>query len=179
MSIFSRKRCKLQSANCGSETPSRQKAESANFPEKNSRRLRNLSQKTRKGQISKKLASKSKKLELNCTNLELNSKRTRSDHAKKPDPSVSSGLKVKNKTIRVLLDSRSSGHLLFIIKGAVNTFPLWCEVGCHTVLGTLNGTFVTDRVGDIEISFVEYLASKKVHLQPDIVEYPGRPSANV
>ncbi len=40
--------------------------------------------------------------------------------------------------------------------------------------GTSNGTFVTDRVGNIEISFVEYsasLASKKVHLQPDIVEY--------
>jgi hypothetical protein len=44
--------------------------------------------------------------------------------------------------------------------------------------GTSNGTFVTDRVVDIEISFVEYLASKKVHLQPDIVE-PGRPSAKV
>jgi hypothetical protein len=29
-------------------------------------------------------------------------------------------------------------------------------------------------VGNIEISFVEYLASKKVCLQPDIVEYsPG------
>ncbi len=29
-------------------------------------------------------------------------------------------------------------------------------------------------MGDIEISFVEYSASKKVHLQPDIVEYgPG------
>jgi hypothetical protein len=29
-------------------------------------------------------------------------------------------------------------------------------------------------VGDIEISFVEYSASKKVRLQPDIVEYsPG------
>jgi hypothetical protein len=40
--------------------------------------------------------------------------------------------------------------------------------------GTSNGTFVTDRVGDIEISFVEYLASKKVRLQPDIVEsIPG------
>jgi hypothetical protein len=40
--------------------------------------------------------------------------------------------------------------------------------------GTSNGTFVTDRVGDIEISFVECSASKKVHLQPDIVEYsPG------
>jgi hypothetical protein len=40
--------------------------------------------------------------------------------------------------------------------------------------GTSNSTFVTDKVGDIEISFVEYLASKKVYLQPDIVEYsPG------
>jgi hypothetical protein len=37
--------------------------------------------------------------------------------------------------------------------------------------GTCNGTFVTDKVGDIEISFVEYSSSKKVHLQPDIVEY--------
>ncbi len=36
---------------------------------------------------------------------------------------------------------------------------------------TSNGTFVTDRVGDIEISFVEYSASKKVCLQLDIVEY--------
>jgi hypothetical protein len=40
--------------------------------------------------------------------------------------------------------------------------------------GTSNGTFVTDRVGDIEISFVDYSARKKVRLQPDIVEYsPG------
>jgi hypothetical protein len=40
--------------------------------------------------------------------------------------------------------------------------------------GTSNGTFVTDRVGDIEISSVEYSARKKVCLQPDIVEYgPG------
>ncbi len=37
-----------------------------------------------------------------------------------------------------------------------------------------NNTFVTDTVGDIEISFVEYLAREKVHLQPDFVEYsPG------
>jgi hypothetical protein len=40
--------------------------------------------------------------------------------------------------------------------------------------GTSNGTFVTDKVGDIEISFVEYSARKKVHLQLTIVEYsPG------
>jgi hypothetical protein len=37
--------------------------------------------------------------------------------------------------------------------------------------GTSNGTFITDKVGDIEISFVEYSASKKVRLKPDIVEY--------
>ncbi len=37
--------------------------------------------------------------------------------------------------------------------------------------GTSNGTFVTDKVGDIEISFVEYSASKKVPLPPDLVEY--------
>jgi hypothetical protein len=40
--------------------------------------------------------------------------------------------------------------------------------------GTSNGTIITDRVGNIAISFVEYSASKKVRLQPDIVEYsPG------
>jgi hypothetical protein len=113
MSLLSEKRCKLQSANCKNEKPSCQKAERADVPENKSRGQRNLSQKSRKGQIPKKLASKLKKLELNCTNLELNSKKTLSGCAKTPDPSVSSGLKVKNKTIRVLLDSGSSRDLLF------------------------------------------------------------------
>jgi hypothetical protein len=93
MSIFSEKRCKLRSANCGTDKPSCQKAESANFLEKNSYRPRKLSQKLRKG---KKIASKSERIGINCTNLELNSKQTRSDHTKTPDPSISSGLKVKN-----------------------------------------------------------------------------------
>jgi hypothetical protein len=110
MSIFSEKRCKWRSAN------SCQQAERANFLEVNSRGLRNLSQKSRKGRILKKLASKLKKLELNSTNLELNSKKTRSDRAKTPNPGISSGLKVKNKTIGVLLDSGSSGDLLFYEK---------------------------------------------------------------
>jgi hypothetical protein len=118
MSIFSRKRYKLRSTNLGNEKPSRQMAERANFLEENSRRSRSPSQKSRKGQIPKKLASKSKKLELNCTNLELNRNKTRSDCAKTPDQSVSSGLYVKNKTIRVLLDSGSSGDLLFMKKGS-------------------------------------------------------------
>jgi hypothetical protein len=40
--------------------------------------------------------------------------------------------------------------------------------------GTSNGTFVTGKVCDIEISFVEYSTSKEVCLQPNIVQYsPG------
>jgi hypothetical protein len=37
---------------------------------------------------------------------------------------------------------------------------------------TSNGTFKTKKVGEVKHSFVEYSASKKVHLRPDIVEYP-------
>jgi hypothetical protein len=119
-----KKRCKLRSVSLGNEKPSCQKAERANFPEENTRGSRSLSQKSRKGRIPKKVAPKSKQLELNSTNLMLNSKITRSDCAKMPNPSVSSKLYVKNKTIRVLLDSGSSGDLLFMKKGPVNASPL-------------------------------------------------------
>jgi hypothetical protein len=88
------------------------KVENANFPEENTRGSRSISQKMIKGWIPKKLVPKLKKLELNCTNLELKSKKTCSDCTKTPDLSVSSGLKVRNKTIRVLLDSGSSGDIL-------------------------------------------------------------------
>ncbi len=40
----------------------------------------------RKGRLPKKSASKLKRLELNSTNLELKSKKTHSDCAKRPDP---------------------------------------------------------------------------------------------
>jgi hypothetical protein len=100
-------------------------------------------------------------------------KKTRSDRTKMPGLSISSGLKVKNKTIRVLLDSGSSGNLLYMKKGSSKRISVVKRVVPQS-LGTSNGTFVTDKVGDIEISFMEYLASKKVCLQPDIVEYsPG------
>jgi hypothetical protein len=65
MSIFKRKRCKLQSASLGNERPSHQKAERANFLQENTRGSQNLSEKLRKGWIPKKLAPKLKKLELN------------------------------------------------------------------------------------------------------------------
>ncbi len=111
-----------------------------------------------------------KKLELNHNNLELKSKKTCLDCTKKPDPSVHSGPNIKNKTIRVLLDSGSSGDLLFMKKGSRKRIFVVKQVVPQS-WGTSNGTFVTDKVGDIEISFVEYLASNKVCLQLDIVEY--------
>jgi hypothetical protein len=169
MSIFSRKRCKLRSTNLGNEKPSGQKARRANFLEENTRGSRSPSEKSRKGQIPKKLASKLKKLELNCTSLKLNSKKTHSDCTKMPDPSISSGLYVKNKTIRVLLDSGSSGDLLFMNKGSSKCISVVKRVVPQS-WGTSNGTFVTDRVSSIEISFVEYSASKKVHLQASNVQ---------
>jgi hypothetical protein len=79
----------------------------------------------------------------------------------------------KNKIIRVLLDSGSSGDLLFMKKGSSKCIFVVKRVVPHS-WGTSNGTFITGKVGDIEISFVEFSASKKVRLQPDIVEYiPG------
>ncbi len=66
---FCKKRCNLQSANSGNEKLFCQKAESANFLEENSRGLRNLFMKKRKGRLPKKLASNSKKLEQNSTTL--------------------------------------------------------------------------------------------------------------
>ncbi len=62
---------------------------------------------------------------------------------------------------------------MFIKKGSSKCISIVKRVVPQS-WGTSNGTFVTDKVGDIEISFVEYLASKKVCLQLDIVEYsPG------
>ena len=43
--------------------------------------------------------------------------------------------------------------------------------------GTSNGTFKTNKVGDITLSFVEYSLSKSVHLTPDIVEYKAGAAA--
>jgi hypothetical protein len=58
-----------------------------------------------------------------------------------PDPSVSSELFVKNKIIRVLLDSGSSGDLLFIKKGSSKRISVVKRVVPQS-WGTSNGTFL-------------------------------------
>ncbi len=83
---------------------------------------------------------------------------------------ASEGIIVKTRTIRVLFDTESSGNLLFIRKDSHKDIPYVKRNVPHS-WGTSNGTFQTKKVGDINISFVEYSASKSVHLTPDIVEY--------
>ena len=63
-----------------------------------------------------------------------------------------------------------SGDLLFIRKGSQKYIPTMKRAVPQS-WGTSNGTFQTKKVGVIDISFMEYSASKSVKLTPDIVEY--------
>jgi hypothetical protein len=90
-----------------------------------------------------------------------------------PAKDASEGLIVKKKTIKVLLDTGSSCNLLFIRKGSQKYTPCTKRAAPQS-RGTSNGTFLTKKVGEIDIFFAEYSMSKSVHLTPDIVEYdPG------
>ena len=104
-----------------------------------------------------------KKKDLNRFNKHLNG-------LSKPVCNVSKRLIVKQKTIRVLLDTGSSGDLLFIKKGSKKYIPTMKRAVPQS-WGTSNGTFQTKKVGTIDISFMEYFTSKSVCLTPDIVEY--------
>jgi hypothetical protein len=93
---------------------------------------------------------------------------------------TSERLIVKQKTIRVLLDTGSSSDLLFVRKGSQKYIPTMKRAVPQS-WGTSNGTFKTNNVGEVTLSFVEYSLSKSIHLTPDIVEYkagataPGTP----
>jgi hypothetical protein len=107
---------------------------------------------------------------LNKPNKWLNPKKKHLKRLYEPDNDASKRLLVKQKTIRVLLDTGSSGDLLFMAKGSQKYIPTTKRVVPQS-WGTSNGTFQTKRVGAIDISFMEYSASKLVKLTPDIVEY--------
>jgi len=114
---------------------------------------------------------------LNKPNKWLNSKKKALNRPKKhlkglceSIDNASKGLLVKQKTIRVLLNTGSSGDLLFIKKGSQKYIPTM-KRAIALSWGTSNGTFQMKKVGVIDISFTEYSASKSVKLAPDIVEY--------
>ena len=138
-----------------------------------SRNLQNSQSKTKTGQFKTKTANKSAILTNTKAKSRQKSAKLSQNHASKRDKGVSYKLVVKNKTIRVLLDSGSSGDLLFLKKGASKHIPV-IKRAVPQSWGTSNGTFVTSKVGNIEIAFVEYSNSKKALIKPDIVEYnPG------
>jgi len=64
-----------------------------------------------------------------------------------------------------------SGDLLFLKKGSNKYIPVVNRAVLES-LGTSNRTFRTKKVGVIELSFINYSLSKRVHLRPDIVGYP-------
>jgi len=76
---------------------------------------------------------------------------------------TSERLIVKQKTIMALLDTGSSGDLLFVREGSQKYIPTMKRAVPQS-WGTSNGTFETKRVGEVTLSFVEYSLSKSVHL---------------
>jgi hypothetical protein len=117
-----------------------------------------------------KISAKKTKLESKLKKLGLKRSKKGLKEAKPPPKDTSKRLTTKHKTIRVLLDTGSSGDLLFWEKGSYKYIPV-VKRAVPESWNTSNGTFKTKKVGEVEHSFVEYSASKKVHLHPDIVEY--------
>jgi hypothetical protein len=110
---------------------------------------------------------------LNLIKKDLNRSNKHLNGLSKPVSNVSKRLIVKQKTIRVLLNTGSSGDLLFIKKGSKKYIPTMKRAVPQS-WGTFNGTFQTKKVGRIDISFMECSTSKSVCLTPDIVEYEVR-----
>ena len=71
----------------------------------------------------------------------------------------------------MLLDSGSDGDILFQHKGKrKNTVPYTMSL-TPQVWQTSMHQFTTKKVGDFELTFPEYSGSKRVKLQPDIMEF--------
>jgi hypothetical protein len=119
-----------------------------------------------------KLVSKSKKLDLKRSKNGLK-------EAEPPPKHTSDRLIAKHMTIRVLLDTGSSGDLLFLEKGS-NRYITVVKRAVPESWNSSNGTFKTKKVGEVELSFVKYSASKKAHLHLDVVKYSkgGPPPLN-
>jgi hypothetical protein len=114
--------------------------------------------------------------QLNSKEKDLNQSNKHLNGLSKTVSNVSERLIVKQKTIRVLLNTGLSGDLLFMRKGSKKYIPTMKRTVPQS-WGTSNGTFQTKKVGTIDVSFMEYSASKSVCLTPDIVEYEvGAPS---
>jgi hypothetical protein len=102
--------------------------------------------------------------------MHLNRPLKRHDSLNESVSNTSKRLIVKQKTIWVLLDTGLSGDLIFIRKGSQKYIPTMKRVVPQS-RGTSNGTFKTNKVGEVTLSFVEYSLSKSVHLTPGICRF--------
>jgi hypothetical protein len=106
-----------------------------------------------------KISAKKNKLESKLKELGLNQSKKHLKEAQSPPKDTSKRLIVKQKAIRVLLDTESSGDLLFLEKESNKYIPFVSRAGPE-LWSTSNGTFKTEKVGEVELSFVDYYTSK-------------------
>jgi hypothetical protein len=90
-----------------------------------------------------KISAKKTKLETKSKKLDLNRSKKGLKEADLPPKDTSERLIVKRKTIRVLLDTGSSGDLLFLEKGSNKYIPVVSRVVPES-WSTSNGTFKTN-----------------------------------
>ena len=97
-----------------------------------------------------KISSKKTKLESKSKNLDLKQSKIGLEEAEPPPKDTSTRLMAKHKTIRVLLDTGSSGDLLFLKKGSNKYIPV-VKRAVPESWNTSIGTFKTKKVGEVEI----------------------------
>jgi hypothetical protein len=106
-----------------------------------------------------KISAKKTKLESKWRKLGLNRPKKCLKEADPPPEDTSKRLIVKNKTIRVLPDTGSTGDPLFLEKGSNKYIPVVSRAVPES-WSTSNGTFKTKNMGEVELSFVKYSTSK-------------------
>jgi hypothetical protein len=76
----------------------------------------------------------------------------------------------KERMVRVLLDSGSDGDLIFVNKDKPMLLPYSKRLVPQS-WNTLNGIFQMWRKARVELNFFKYSDSKRLHMEPDVVEY--------
>ena len=77
---------------------------------------------------------------------------------------------------RGLLDSGSTGDILFVKKGAKNGIP-YVTRDVPQAWHTTFGIYHTYKCTEFEITLPEYSHSKRILIHPDVVEYDGKDNA--
>jgi hypothetical protein len=76
----------------------------------------------------------------------------------------------KQNIVRVLLDSGSSGNLIFVNKDKPILLP-YSKRLVPQLWNTSNGIFLMRHKAQVELNFFDYSDSKRHHVEPDVVEY--------